>query len=110
MSGGFESDDALADALAQECYPEDGGPSRPRIISDVNRRQLRSGKDFILAAPDHVPAIFGRSQEVLWAEGESMFIVGPPAVGKGTLLQQAALRRAGVLDGDLIGFPVKADP
>jgi replicative DNA helicase len=76
----------------------------------TEHRQLVSGKDFVLSAPDHVPAIAGRDREVWWAEGESLFIVGPPGVGKSTLLQQAALRRAGVLDGELIGFPVAADP
>ena len=46
---------------------------------------------------------------MLWAEGEALFIVGPQGVGKTTLMQQIALRRAGVLDGDLLAFPVKVD-
>lgn len=71
--------------------------------------QLVSGSDFVLAAPDHVPAVFGRDSDVLWAEGEALFIVGPQGAGKTTLMQQLALRRAGVLEGELIGFPVKLD-
>jgi hypothetical protein len=81
-----------------------------RIISDVNRRQLRGGKSFIHDAPAHVPAIFGSGGEVVWAEGESLLVVGPQGVGKGTLIQQLALRRAGVATGNLIGYAVEPDP
>src|SRR5438270_9325609 len=34
--------------------------------------QLERATDFILKAPDHVPAVFGRDTEVLWAEGEPL--------------------------------------
>lgn len=78
-------------------------------ISDATRRQLIDGKQFVLDAPDHVPAIMGHGREILWAEGESLLICGPQGVGKTTLLQQAAFRRAGILDGELIGLPVTPD-
>jgi replicative DNA helicase len=71
--------------------------------------QLVRGADYILKAPDHVPAIFGQGRDVLWAQGEGLLIVGPQGVGKTTILQQLALRRAGVLQGDLIGYSVAAD-
>jgi len=71
--------------------------------------QLVNARDFVLAAPDHVPAICGRDREVLWSQGEGLLIVGPQGIGKTTVLQQLALRRAGVLDGELIGFPVEPD-
>lgn len=83
--------------------------SAARIISDVNRRQLRGGESFVHDAPAHVPAIWGSGAEVPWSEGESLFIVGPQGVGKGTLTQQLALRRAGVVSGELLGYPVEAD-
>ncbi len=81
------------------------------LLTDRNMRQLAGGPDFVLDAPERVPAVMGHDGgEVLWSEGESLLIVGPPGVGKSTLLQQIALRRAGVLTGPLIGLPVKADP
>jgi replicative DNA helicase len=79
------------------------------VISEAGRRQIVDGKRFILDAPDHVPAIFGRDREVLWAQGESLLIAGPQGIGKTTVMQQLALRRAGVLGDDLIGYPVKPD-
>jgi hypothetical protein len=78
-------------------------------FSDAINRQLVRGDEFVLDAPDHVPAAWGRGREVLWSEGESLFIAGPQGVGKTTLMQQLALRRAGVLDDDLLGFPVTTD-
>ena len=71
--------------------------------------QLVRGAEFVLAAPDRVPAVFGRDSEVLWAEGEPLLLVGPQGVGKTTLMQQIALRHAGILSGELLGYPVKAD-
>jgi len=75
----------------------------------TEHRQLVTGSDYILKAPDHVPAIFGRDRDVLWAQGEGLLIVGPQGVGKSTLMQQVALRRAGVLTGELLGYPVEPD-
>jgi hypothetical protein len=77
-------------------------------FADAIRRHLRGGGR-ILDAPERIPTLWGDGGEVLWAEGESLLIVGPQGVGKGTLMQQLALRRAGVLTGDLIGYPAQAD-
>jgi replicative DNA helicase len=79
------------------------------ILGDAARRHIVDGKRFILDAPDHVPAIFGREREVLWAEGESLLIVGPQGVGKTTVLQQLALGRSRVIERELLGYTVKPD-
>jgi energy-coupling factor transporter ATP-binding protein EcfA2 len=72
-------------------------------------RQLKDGKAFVLEAPDHVPSVWGEDADVIWSEGEPLFVVGPQGVGKSTVLQQVALARAGILKPEVLGFPIKAD-
>jgi hypothetical protein len=64
------------------------------------------GAAFILDAPNTVPCIWGRGDEVIWAEGESLTIAGPPGVGKTTLSGQLVRARLGLL-GTLLGYPVE---
>jgi hypothetical protein len=96
-------------ARLRENDPRTPLSDQPPVLSDASRRQIVDGRSFVLDAPDHVPAIFGHDREVIWPEGEGLLICGPQGVGKTTLQQQLALRRAGVLDGELIGFPVEPD-
>lgn len=56
--------------------------------TDPRYPQLVTGAQFVLSAPESPPAIWGFGDEVLWAEGESLMIVGPPGVGKTTLTGQ----------------------
>jgi hypothetical protein len=73
----------------------------------VDREAAVRGGAFALDVPERVPAIWGRDDEVLWASGEPLMIVSRPGVGKSTLVQQLALRRSGVHDGELLGHPVE---
>lgn len=66
---------------------------------------LLAGGDWILDAPDQVPAVWGEDTEVLWAEGEALIIAGPPGVGKTTLTGQIVWARIGLLD-TVLGWPV----
>jgi AAA domain len=75
-----------------------------RGLSLVDR--MRPGGSFILDGPKGIPAVWGHGQEVLWAEGEPLVIVGPEGVGKTTVAQQVALARIGIGDGKVLGFPV----
>jgi AAA domain len=68
--------------------------------------RFRDGRDFILNAPTSVPALWGSGPEVLWAAGEPLAICGPQGVGKTTVEQQLALKRAGIGSPDFLGFPV----
>ena len=68
------------------------------------------GGSFILDAPDHVPAVWGSGDAVLWSQGELLLIVGPDGVGKTTLAQQLAMLRVGIDTYNLLGLPVKMDP
>ncbi|MGZ4341937.1 MAG: AAA family ATPase [Solirubrobacteraceae bacterium] len=73
-------------------------------------RQLQDGRSFVLDAPTTVPALWGTGSDVLWSKGESLIVCGPQGVGKSTLVQQLALKRAGITAPELIGFPVAPDP
>jgi replicative DNA helicase len=54
-----------------------------------------------------VPAVWGRDGDVAQSQGERLMIVGPQGVGKTALTEQHALRRAGILEGDLLEMPVE---
>ncbi len=47
-------------------------------------RQLKDGKAFVLEAPDHVPSVWGEDADVIWSEGEPLFVVGPSAASTDT--------------------------
>ncbi len=78
----------------------DGKP----VESHTNRAV--DGAVFILQEPADVPAAWGRNDQVLWAEGEGLLLVGPDGVGKTTIAQQLVLARIGLADS-FLGFPVK---
>lgn len=65
-----------------------------------------TGGPFILDVSEAIPCLWGSGDEIIMAEGESLFIVGPSGVGKSTLCQQLLLAFAG-LRNDVLGFPVK---
>ena len=67
-----------------------------------------SGAAFVLDAPEHVPAVWGRSPEVLWSEGEYLLLTGPSGVGKSTIEQQLLRARLGLTD-TVLGYPVQRD-
>lgn len=95
-----------ADAFDEPPEADSGGKVPPTTHI---ARQLQDGRSFVLDAPTEVPAVWGTGTEVLWSRGESLIVAGPQGVGKSTLVQQLALKRAGITDPDLIGFPVVPD-
>lgn len=69
--------------------------------------RLVTGDTFILDTPAGVPAIWGADDgRVIWAEGESLLLVGPPGVGKTTLGGQVVFGLLG-LTPDVLGFDVR---
>lgn len=68
------------------------------------------GATALLDVSATAPAVWGHGSRVAWAKGETCVVAGPPGVGKGTLAQQVALRRAGVMtDTPVLGLPVEQD-
>lgn len=69
------------------------------------------GATYILDAPEKIQAIWGRDDDVLWAKGEPLLLVGPDGVGKGTIAQQLTLGVAGLPRYmDFLGQPVNLVP
>jgi energy-coupling factor transporter ATP-binding protein EcfA2 len=95
--------------------PDNGKPraelklveAQPQPQQQTGRLHGRAvdGATFILHEPDQVPANWGRSDQVLWAEGEGLLLVGPDGVGKTTIAQQLALARIGITH-DFLGYQV----
>ncbi|PBB08425.1 AAA family ATPase [Kocuria sp. WRN011] len=67
---------------------------------------IADGAAFILDQPDKVPARWGNYDEVLWGKGEALMIVGPPGVGKTTVMGQL-LRALIGLDRAVLGYHVE---
>jgi replicative DNA helicase len=80
---------------AEQADTGEGNDGAERIVD---------GATFILSAPETIPAVWGRNDEVLWAEGESLMIAGTLGLGKTTLAGQ--LVRALLFGGEVLGFPV----
>jgi replicative DNA helicase len=87
----------LLEALPKHVAYRDNPPRIPA--------PYRDGGSFIFDIPDKIPAIWGAGQDVLWAEGEALMIVGSSGVGKTTLTGQVV--RGLLFGGDVLGLPVK---
>lgn len=77
----------------------------------MNAKGFIPGGTWLAGATDHVPPVWGAGDDVLWAMGEPLILVGPPGVGKSTLAQQLALARCGAVTSDhVLGYMVTPDP
>lgn len=70
-----------------------------------NRSRTSSGGTFTLDVPDSIPAVWGKDDRVLWAQGEGLLLVGPPGVGKTTIAAQLVAARIGLQD-HVLDLPV----
>lgn len=65
------------------------------------------GAAFVLDAPSAPPALWGRDEEVLWAQGEPLMIAAPPGLGKTTIGQQLTLASCGIGLQRLLNLPIR---
>ncbi len=84
----------------------DLGPPVDGVEDSPHRRGFIPGGKFLLDQPEGVPAVWGSGQNVLWAEGEALLIVGPPGVGKTTLVGQLIAGRLGIGERSVLDLPV----
>ena len=85
-------------------------PEEPPYGDDIEfapqeRPRYLTGGAFAFDEPATVPSVWGVNQNVAWAEGEGLMLVGPDGVGKTAIQQQLLLARCG-LKTDLLGFDV----
>lgn len=73
----------------------------------IDNKRIQTGGSFVFDQPEGVPAVWGRGDEVLWSRGEALWLVGPPGVGKTTLVGQLVRGRLG-LASDAIAWPIEA--
>ncbi len=69
--------------------------------------RVHDGATFLLDIPPTPPALWGKGDDVLWARGEAIMLVGPQGVGKTTVAGQL-LRALIGLQTDVLGYPVEA--
>lgn len=105
--GGAGLQVAGSNALAPQVEPAPlPSPAVQETAPAEASARLRDGASFILDAPDGVPTVWGDGDEVLWAQGEALMLVGPPGVGKTTLTGQVVRARLG-LARDVLGMTVE---
>ena len=74
--------------------------------TDRYSQRMKTGAEFVLDTPADLDPLWGVGDQVLWASGESLLLVGPTGVGKSTLAIQLLAGRLGLLD-TVLGLPVK---
>jgi len=79
----------------------------PDGSSSGSHPRLIDGAAFVLDTPTETPALWGQHEEIVWAGGEPLFLVGPIGVGKTTLMGCLALAHVGIRPARLLGFPVR---
>jgi replicative DNA helicase len=88
--------------------PASGAQSDLSIHDGARFPNLKAGDRFVLDDPADLEAVWGSGDQVLWASGEPLLIVGPTGVGKTTLAMQLIAGRLGVLP-ELLGWPIQDD-
>jgi len=112
MDKGYEDVPRDAFAGTPPPPPPDGDRATGEETGDadqadpIDSKRMVPGGSFIFDHPEGVPAVWGEGDEVLWAEGESVLIVGPPGVGKTTVVGQLVRGRLGLAD-HAVAWPVK---
>jgi DNA polymerase III delta prime subunit len=87
--------------------PHDDRPSTVRaVVENETPDVFTRGGSFVLDAPDVPPAIWGRDDHVIWAEGEAFMLAAPQGVGKTTVALQLVRAMLGLQD-DVLGYPVR---
>jgi hypothetical protein len=83
---------------------EQPAPPQPATV-DLSS-YLVPGAEWLQQLPESPPAIWGKGDQVLWAQGEALMIAGGPGLGKTTLAGQLVRGRLG-LQRAVLELPVE---
>lgn len=93
-----------------EDYPPPMDPDGPAQIRAQTVAEtpdvFRLGGTFVLDVPPTPPAVWGRDDHVIWAEGEAFMLAAPQGVGKTTIALQLVRALLGLQD-HVLGYPVR---
>ena len=81
-------------------------PPAPQPATVDTSAYLVPGAEWLLELPEAPPAIWGKAEQVLWAQGEALMIAGGPGLGKTTLAGQLVRARLG-LQHAVLELPVE---
>jgi hypothetical protein len=82
-------------------------PQSPEAVDlAALRASMVDGGAFLFDQQAVTVPLWGDGDDILWAEGESLMIAGPPGLGKTTLAQLTMLAQIGLGDGTVLGLPV----
>lgn len=90
----------LTEQVAPRLVVLEQQPQQP----DVSQ-YLVNGGAWLSALPENPPAVWGKADQVLWAQGEALMIAGGPGLGKTTLAGQLVRGRLG-LQPQVLDLPV----
>lgn len=93
-----------ADRYVRRMLDEEEQLANQDELPELVEARLVAGGSFVLDIPDGIPSVWGAGNRVVWAEGESLTLAGPPGVGKTTLAGQAV--RGRLQGGSVLGMRV----
>ena len=99
-----ERTDGVAAGGVRDLTDRVGGPTlvvveqpRPEQPATVDLSSyLVPGAEWLLQLSESPPAVWGKGEQVLWAQGEALMIAGGPGLGKTTLAGQLVRGRLGM--------------